>query len=72
MKIFVNGKAFMVSGDPLSYEDLCFLAEKPTDASMTYVCPRVGDSERSGILYRGRSVQPDEGMRVECMVTGNA
>ncbi|MGZ2484297.1 hypothetical protein ACVITL_002820 [Rhizobium pisi] len=71
-KIKVNGVEFEVHGDMISHEQICALAGKPVHASATYLGPRKGDSERSGITHVGKSVKLEDGMSFTCVVTGNA
>jgi hypothetical protein len=71
-KITVNGTVHEVDGDTISHEQICALAGKPVHASATYLGPRNGDSERSGITHVGKSVKLEDGMIFNCVVTGNA
>lgn len=72
MNVTINGRPHEVEGLALSHEDICALAGQPDFASVTYSGPRHGDSQRSGITHRGRSVDVEEGMRFTCVVTGSA
>ncbi|MBB3743891.1 hypothetical protein FHX10_003390 [Rhizobium sp. BK591] len=71
-KITINGVEHEVDGDKISHERICDLAGKPVHASATYLGPRKGDSERSGVTYVGKSVKLEDGMIFTCVVTGNA
>lgn len=72
-KITVNGtEVEWPHDDVLSHEKICELAGQPVSASVTYSTPRKGDSQRSGITSEGKSIKPDDGMRISCVVTGSA
>lgn len=72
-KIKVNGVDHeWPHADPLSHEAICELAGQPVHASVTYQGSRDGDSQRSGITYAGKSIKTDDGMVINCVVTGNA
>lgn len=72
-RITINGDAVdWVHDDPLTYEEICRLADQPEYASATYHARLKGDASRSGILSKGQSVRTDDGMRISCLVTGNA
>lgn len=58
--------------DPLSHETICGLAGQPLHASVVYFGRRIGDSERSGTTYAGKSIKSDDGLRISCVVTGSA
>lgn len=71
-KIIINGVEHeWPHDDPLSHEDICRLAGQPVSASVVYRGPRNGDSQRSGATYAGKSIKPDDGMDITCVVTGN-
>jgi alkylated DNA nucleotide flippase Atl1 len=71
MKVSINSVVHEV-GSMLSYEEVAKLAGKPDYASCIYETPRKGDNQRSGILFRGKSVTVEDGMRFDIGVTGNA
>lgn len=72
MKITINGKEHDVETPTISHERVCELAGKPVYASLVYVGPRHGDSERSGTTYAGNSIDLEDGMIINCVVTGSA
>lgn len=72
MKITVNGKPCELEGPTLTHENICALAGQPIHASVTYVGPKRGDSQRSGTTYVGKSIEIENGMHIDCVVTGNA
>ena len=72
VKITVNGKAHETIAHALSYEDVLELAGERMGASMTYRGPRHGDAQRSGILYKGKTVTIEDGMAFDCVMTGNS
>jgi len=72
-KIMINGAQHeWPHDDPLSHEDICRLAGQPTHASVAYYAPRNGDSQRSGTTYVGKTIKTEDGMVIDCVVTGNA
>lgn len=71
--ITINGTPHEWShADALSHEKICELAGKPIYASVTYIAPPFGDYQRSGTTYAGRSIKVDDGMTINCAVTGSA
>lgn len=79
VEVTVNGTRIVIPGAPLTYEALGELAaghpapHRYEQASATYFLPpRAGRPERSGILCRGRSVRPEEGMSFTIVNTGSA
>ena len=72
MKITINGDEQDFDGETISHEKICELANRPVHASVTYSGPRHGDSRREGLTYAGKSVQVEDGMIFNCVVTGNA
>lgn len=72
MQIMINGDKHDVSGPGISHEQICALAKQPVYATVTYVGPRRGDSERSGATYAGKSGTVEDGMIFSCIPTGNA
>jgi hypothetical protein len=71
--IKINGVAHQwPHDDQLSHERICELAGQPPHASVTYQGPRDGDSQRSGITHAGKSIKIDDGMIINCVVTGKA
>lgn len=72
-KITINGAEHeWPHDDLLTHERICELAGEPDYASVTYSTPRKGDSQRSGMTFKGESIKSDDGMRIDCVVTGNA
>lgn len=72
-KITINGIVWnWPHDDPISHERICELALHPPYASVTYIGPRTGDSQRSGLTAPGDSIKTVDGMRINCVVTGNA
>lgn len=70
--VTINGAEAKGWGDKISHEEICKLANKPVEASVTYRGPRKGDSERSGMTYAGKVIEIEDGMIFSCYVTGNA
>lgn len=72
-KITINGAVHeWPHDDRLSYEQVCKLAEQPEGASATYRVKLNGDLTRSGILSKGETIKPDDGMHISCIMTGSA
>lgn len=72
-KITINGVEHeWPHDDQLSHEKICEMAGKPVHASVTYRGRRKGDSERSGITCSGESIKSDDGLVINCVVTGSA
>lgn len=71
MKINVNGAdLFWPDSKPLYYEDILKLAGEREGASV--VC-KPADKRLAGFtLCRGQSCPPTEGMKINCIMTGNA
>jgi hypothetical protein len=68
-KININGKDVEV-GDRLGYEDILTLAGEREGASV--VC-KPKDPRLSGFtVIRGQTVDVTDGMRINCIMTGNA
>lgn len=71
--ITVNGVAHeWPHEDQLSHENICEMAGQPDYASVIYRGPRIGDSQRSGITCKGESIKSDDGLIIDCVVTGSA
>lgn len=71
--ITINGVPVdWVHDDPLPYEVICQRAGQPEHATVTYFAQLERDLTRSGILHKGKSVQTEEGMHIDCVVTGSA
>lgn len=69
----INGAAVgWVHDDLLTHEKICELAGEPEHASVTYSWKGDGDISRSGITHKGKSIKTETGMRISCVVTGNA
>jgi hypothetical protein len=74
MQITVNGDLHDIPHAPISYTAIAALAGDP-DAkylTITYVGPRSGDMQRSGILAPGEQIEPSDGLRFDACYTGNA
>lgn len=72
-KITINGIEYeWPHDDPLAHEEICRLAGQSECASVVYCGPRNGDSQRSGTTYSGKSIKTEDGMVIDCIVTGNA
>ena len=72
-RITINGFAIdWVHDDPLTYEEICRLANEPEYSSCVYSAKLSGDLSRSGILHKGQSVRTCTGMNISCIVTGSA
>ena len=72
-KISINGVEHeWPHQDLLSHEKICELADQPEHASVTYSWKGEGDNSRSGTTYKGKSIKCGNGMRISCVVTGNA
>ncbi len=71
MNIIINGKSQKLN---LTYEEIIVRAGyKPNQIiSVTYIGPRHGDSQRSGIMYPGTSVEIEDEMIFNAADTGNA
>lgn len=72
MKITINGRDFEFAGTTISHERICELAGKPVYASVVYSGRRHGDSRRQGTTYVGKTIDLEDGMVIDCIVTGNA
>lgn len=73
MKIVVNGQEVDFDAPNICYEDVLWIADERSGATVTYTGPRHGDSQRSGILYAGKPpIQVEAGMRFNCAMTNNA
>ena len=74
IKIVVNGREHeLEEGETtISHERICEIAKQPEYASVAYSWRGDGDMSRSGSTYKGKSVEVAEGMRIDCIVTGNA
>lgn len=72
MKIDVNGTEHEVQSPTVSYESILALAGERPGASVVYSSRRKGDSQRAGTLYRGKSIEAEDGMRFTACQTGNA
>jgi hypothetical protein len=73
MKIFVNGEAHEWSASIIDYGVVLAMAKEPAGATVTYSCPRDGDTHRSGMLHaKSEPIIVADGMRIECIRTGNA
>lgn len=76
MKIRVNHREVEVSQAVLTYQEIVDLADsgrsKSALHSITYRVRGPGDSERSGTVTPGRSIELAEGMVISAMVTDNA
>lgn len=59
-------------GDQLPYEKICEMAGQSLEASVTYHAKLDGDVTRSGFLHKGKTIKTEDGMRISCIVTGNA
>lgn len=70
-KIIVNGRASVVGGS-VTFDEIVKLAGERPSASVTYYWKGAKDITRSGILMPGKSVNTEEGMVFNAIVTGNA
>jgi hypothetical protein len=74
MKIIINGTQQDLDTTHFTYEDLIALAgfEEGRTISITYRSKRMGDTQRSGMLIPGRSVELEDGMVFNAYDTGMA
>ncbi len=72
MKITINGRWHETFEPRFTHERICAIAGQPVHATVTYVGPRRGDARRSGVTYAGRVVEIEDGMHIDCVVTGDA
>lgn len=74
MRIFVNGEAHSIANATVSYEDIVKMDgyDQRRVLSVTYRSLRKGDSERSGIMRPGKSIQAEDGMRFNVADTSGA
>lgn len=72
MKITINARPHELDGPKLTHEQICALAGQPVHASVVYVGPKHGDSQRSGTTHVGKSIDLEDGMQIDCVVTSNA
>lgn len=70
--ITVNGDSHAWPKTSITHEEICALAKQPVHASVTYEGPRHGDSRRSGLTHVGKSIKVENGLVIDCVVTGNA
>lgn len=69
----INGERHVWQGETISHEEICALAKQPEYASVTYSWREKGtDNHRSGITSKGRAITVDDGMHIDCVVTGSA
>jgi hypothetical protein len=72
MHIIINGTRIEFYEASITYEQVIDLAGQPNGASVMYVGPRHGDSQRSGIMHEGKVVRVEDGMKFDAVHTGNA
>lgn len=74
MQITVNGERHDIPRGPVDYLQIASLAGHPDSQylSITYHGKRQGDTERSGILMPGKSIEGDDGLIFNAVHTGNA
>jgi hypothetical protein len=76
VKIIFNGKQLELENSVLTYEEIVEMAlGKPDpDACLTvvYSAKRRGDTERSGSIWKGKTLELEDGMVITAMFTGNA
>lgn len=76
MNFTVNQEPCKLEGiqHSITYERVCELAKINPDhnPSVVYSVMRRDDSQRQGILSKGSILRLEEGMRIECCITGNA
>lgn len=65
--IDINGKQHIVSLLTLTHEQICELAGKSSQATVTYL-----SGSGSGSTIQGQSIPVTEGMIITCVFTGNA
>jgi hypothetical protein len=74
MDITINGQRNIFDVTSLKYEDIIAQAgfERDRIISVTYRSKRSGDTQRSGILSPGNSVEIEDGMIFNAYPTDNA
>lgn len=70
-RILINGEAHTVGPEPISYERLVEMAGMTGHPSMVYHW-RLDDISRSGMVYKGRYLQPMSQMKITVVHTGDA
>lgn len=69
--VTINGRCYLIGDKKLTHERICGLAGRPVYATVAYRSPRNGDLQRSGITYIGDLIEIENGMTIDCAVTGN-
>ena len=69
-KITVNAREHIVWQSEVSFEDVCFLAQSPRSATVTFK-NALGD-KTEGCLSKGQTVRIQDGTRFSAVVTDNA
>lgn len=72
MTITINGTEHEWTKGTISHEEICELAGQPVHASTTYSVKLGDDHSRSGTTCKGKTIPVDNGMIIDCIVTGSA
>lgn len=73
MKITVNSEPHEWIGSTIDYGTVLAMAGKSAGATVTYVGPRRGDAQRSGVLHaQSQPIVVEDGMHFDAVHTGNA
>jgi hypothetical protein len=69
--VTINGRYYLIGDKMLTHERICGFAGRPVHATVAYRSPRNGDLQRSGITCIGDVIEIENGMTIDCAVTGN-
>lgn len=70
-RVNINGTAYEWGKPSIGHEDICRLAGEPVHASVTW-SHKLRGRTISGMTSPGRVISAFDGMKIDCVVTGNA